>query len=172
MARNVEIKARVRDFAETSGRAQGLADRGIFEIDQRDVFFHARQGRLKLRNLSSGQAELIYYERSDETGPTTSDYVKVLGAEAAALEEALTRALGVRGEVRKSRKVFMVGRTRIHLDRVDGLGDYLELEVVLDEGEEAHEGEKVAMDLMRKLGVEPGDLVDGAYIDLLEEDLD
>ena len=172
MARNVEIKARVRDFAETSRRAQGLADSGIFEIDQRDVFFHARQGRLKLRNLSSEQAELIYYERPDETGPTTSDYVKVLGAEGAALEEALTRALGVRGEVRKSRKVFMVGRTRIHLDRVDGLGDYLELEVVLEEGEEASEGEKVAMDLMQKLGVEQDDLVDGAYIDLLEEDLD
>ena len=168
MARNVEIKARLRDFEETSRRAQDLADGGIVEIGQRDVFFQSPNGRLKLRNLSNGQAELIYYERPDATGPTTSDYLKVLGAEAEPLEEALARALGIRGEVRKSRKVFMVGRTRIHLDRVEDLGDYLELEVVLEENEDVAAGEEEAAVLMRELGVEPDDLIDGAYIDLLE----
>ncbi len=52
-------------------------------------------------------------------------------------------------------------------DRVEGLGDFLELEVVLEEAEEPEAGEAIAQDLMEKLGVLPHQLIDGAYIDLL-----
>jgi adenylate cyclase class IV len=62
--------------------------------------------------------------------------------------------------------VFLVGSTRIHLDRVQGLGDFLEIEVVLAEGQSHAEGHEVAESLMRALGVEPERLVAEAYIDL------
>jgi adenylate cyclase class IV len=61
----------------------------------------------------------------------------------------------------------MAGRTRIHLDRVEGLGDFLELEVVLSEGETTESGVKVAHELLARLGISPQQLIDGAYVDLL-----
>jgi adenylate cyclase class IV len=71
------------------------------------------------------------------------------------------------GRVRKTRLLLIVGATRIHLDRVEGLGDFLELEVVLRDGQTAEEGEAVAAQLLRELRIAPSQLVAGAYLDLL-----
>ena len=62
---------------------------------------------------------------------------------------------------------MLVGATRIHLDRVEGLGDFLELEVTLQDGQAEAEGTALAQDLMARLGVHAGQLVSGAYLDLL-----
>jgi predicted adenylyl cyclase CyaB len=80
----------------------------------------------------------------------------------------LELAYGIRGVVRKTRYLYLVGQTRIHLDDVDGLGQFMELEVVLEEGQSDAEGQRVAENLMWALGVEQSDLIDGAYMDLLE----
>ena len=85
----------------------------------------------------------------------------------AALKEALGTALGTSGRVAKERTLYMTGATRIHLDRVEGLGDYMELEVVLEEGVTEADGKACADRLMNSLGIEPEDLVSGAYVDLL-----
>jgi adenylate cyclase class IV len=69
--------------------------------------------------------------------------------------------------VQKHRTLFLAGRTRIHLDRVAGLGDFLELEVVLEDNEPSEVGVCEAHELMARLGVEPLQLVEGAYLDLL-----
>ena len=81
----------------------------------------------------------------------------------------LKLAYGIRGIVRKTRYLYLVGQTRIHLDDVEGLGQFMELEVVLKEEQSNEEGQKIAEDLMSALGVERGDLIDGAYMDLLEK---
>ena len=70
--------------------------------------------------------------------------------------------------MRKHRTLFLAGRTRIHLDRVEGLGDFLELEVVLEEGEPTEAATREAYDLMARLGVEPSQLIECAYVDLLD----
>jgi adenylate cyclase class IV len=126
------------------------------------------RGRLKLRVFGSGPGELIQYERSDCKEPTESRYLCASTPEPAALREALSRALGVRAVVRKTRTVHLAGRTRIHLDRVEGLGDFIELEVVLAPGEAASRGIAVARELMALLEIEAEDLVEAAYVDLLE----
>ena len=84
-----------------------------------------------------------------------------------ALRRALTLALGAIGRVRKQRTLYLVGRTRVHLDRVEGLGEFLELEVVLRDDETAEVGEAEAHALMGELGIVPAQLVEGAYLDLL-----
>ncbi|MBL4646441.1 MAG: class IV adenylate cyclase [Rhizobiales bacterium] len=71
--------------------------------------------------------------------------------------------------VRKTRLLYLVGRTRIHVDNVEGLGDFMELEVMLDDNENTQAGENEARDLMQKLGIEDNDLVEGAYADLLAD---
>jgi adenylate cyclase class IV len=80
----------------------------------------------------------------------------------------LAAALGVRGEVRKRRELVLVGQTRVHLDVVEGLGTFVELEVVLEAGQSDADGEAVARALLRELGLGEADLLPVAYIDLLE----
>ena len=69
----------------------------------------------------------------------------------------------------KTRYLYLVGQTRIHLDDVEGLGQFMELEVVLEEGQSDADGQRIAEVLMSALGVESEDLIDGAYMDLLEK---
>jgi predicted adenylyl cyclase CyaB len=167
MPRNVEIKARLRDAAGVRQRAEELADGPPEVIPQTDTFFHAPHGRLKLRELENGAGELIHYERPDAAGPKESRYAIVHVEQADPLRRALADALGVRCVVRKTRTLLMAGQTRIHLDQVEGLGAFLALEVVLRPEQEAADGERIAGDLMRRLGIEAEDLVGGAYADLL-----
>lgn len=168
MSRNVEIKARVPDLDSVEVRARAVATEGPTVIHQDDTFFAASRGRLKLRVLGGGAAQLIHYDRPDASGPKVSDYVIAAVPEPAPLREALTRSYGLRGRVVKRRILYLAGRTRIHLDRVDGLGDFVELEVVLREGEPAEAGRAEALALMAQLGIEGSQLVEGAYLDLME----
>ena len=167
MARNVEIKARIASVEAVLARAASIADGAPVVIDQDDTFFAVAHGRLKLRRFADGSAELIQYHRDDRADAKASDYVRVPVADADALADALTRACGTRGRVRKRRLLLMAGQTRIHLDRVDRLGDFIELEVVLRDGEDDAHGIAVAEDLMRALGLADAPRVAGAYRDLL-----
>jgi len=167
MPRNIEIKARIDKFEALLVKAQTLADGPPQTIAQDDTFFACAKGRLKLRDFGDGQAELIHYQRADAAGPKVSDYVRVPSADPAALREALSRAWGVIGRVRKTRLLLLAGQTRIHLDRVEGLGDFVELEVVLREGQAEADGVVIAEALLARLGVAPAQRVAGAYLDLL-----
>jgi predicted adenylyl cyclase CyaB len=169
MPTNIEIKARVRDVAALRARAQELSDASVQVIPQEDTFFATQKGRLKLRELGPALGQLVYYERADQGGPKRSDYRIFETHDVAGLREILSLALGVRGVVKKVRSLYLVGQTRLHLDDVDGLGQFMELEVVLQPGQSEAEGMNVAMGLMAELGVEETDLLEGAYMDLLEQ---
>ena len=167
MARNIEIKAHIPSVAAVLERAAALADQGPTEIRQDDTFFECRSGRLKLRTFANGEGELIFYRRTDEHGPKESFYVRTPTAAPHSLRETLALACGVVGRVRKIRTLFIAGRTRIHLDIVENLGHFLELEVVLREDESTDVGVREAHELMQRLGVTPSQLIDRAYVDLL-----
>ena len=167
MARNVEIKARIESIEATAARAAALADQGPIEIQQDDTFFTCDRGRLKLRALSADAGQLIFYRRPDQAGPKESFFVISPTASPDSLREALSLAYGQAGRVRKHRTLYLVGRTRVHLDRIEGRGDFLELEVVLSEGEDSGPGLDEAHRLMAALGVAADQLVDVAYVDLL-----
>jgi predicted adenylyl cyclase CyaB len=167
LARNIEIKAHIPSVAAIFERAAPLADEGPTEIKQDDTFFECRSGRLKLRTFADGTGELIFYRRSDEHGPKESFYVRTPTVAPDSLREALALAYGVVGRVRKNRTLFIAGRTRIHLDVVENLGEFLELEVVLRDDESTDVGVREAHELMQRLGVEPSQLIDRAYVDLL-----
>jgi len=168
MATNIEIKARVDDFEALKARAESLSDQPLAVIPQEDTFFNIAKGRLKLRALAPDRGYLIYYERPDQDGPKRSDYHLAETRDPENLKTALSLALGVRGVVRKTRYLYMVGQTRIHLDDVEGLGNFMELEVVLKEGQSDAEGQAIAEDLMRRLEVREEALLEGAYMDLIE----
>lgn len=168
MATNIEIKARVDDFENLKARAASLSDQPLKIIPQEDTFFNIEKGRLKLRIQVPDQGYLIYYERPDQDGPKRSDYHLAETHDPQSLKTTLALALGIRGVVKKTRYLYMVGQTRIHLDEVEGLGHFVELEVVMREGQGDAEGQAIAEDLMRRLGVRDDALIEGAYMDLLE----
>lgn len=165
---NIEIKARLHNFADIRTRAGQLSDRPLEVIPQEDTFFVTPKGRLKLRLLGPDRAQLVWYTRPDQEGPKRSDYEIFETKEPEKLKSILAAAYGLRGVVRKTRYLYLVGQTRVHLDDVEGLGQFLELEVVLREGQSEAEGQAIAEDLMMKLGVEKEDLLEGAYMDLIE----
>lgn len=168
MPANVEIKARIPSVDALLPLAQALSDdKHLQRIHQDDTFFTVPHGRLKLREFHDGAGELIHYLRPDAAGPKLSDYLLVPVAEPDLLREVLLRACGLVGRVRKHRILVLVGQTRIHLDQVEGLGEFLELEVMLHDGQTEAEGHAIAHDLMDRLGVRPDQLVQGAYLDLL-----
>jgi predicted adenylyl cyclase CyaB len=167
MARNVEIKAHIDSVESLASKIAAIASEGPIEIVQDDTFFVCESGRLKLRMFSDHDGELIFYRRPNRRGPKESFYLRSCTSSPETLRDSLSLAYGQAGRVRKRRTLFLAGRIRIHLDRVEGLGDFLELEVVLAENESSEAGVREANELMEKLGVAPSQLVEHAYVDLL-----
>lgn len=167
MPRNIEIKARIQSVEVLALKAAAVATQGPIEITQDDTFFRCESGRLKLRAFSAKEGELIFYRRANEHGPKESFYVRTPTANPEGLRECLTLAYGQVGRVLKHRTLYLIGRTRVHLDQVEGLGHFLELEVVLEENESIEAGVAEAHSLMAQLGVGPSQLVETAYVDLL-----
>nr|XP_054761656.1 uncharacterized protein LOC129268097 [Lytechinus pictus] len=172
MRSNVEIKARVTNPDHLRALAKDFADEQETDVmKQVDTFFNCGKGRLKLReiiNHPTRPSKLVAYIRSDQEGPKESKYSITEVDDAESLKQTLGMALGVRGVVKKTRTLMMIGQTRLHIDEVEGLGNFMELEVVLEEDQTQEEGIKIAQDLMEKLSIHQSDLISGAYMDLLE----
>jgi len=169
VAVNIEIKARVHDFAGLKRMAEQLSDTPCQVIPQEDTFFNCLHGRLKLRRLGPERGQLVYYIRQDISGPKHSDYKIFATGDPAGLKLILSEAYGIRGVISKVRYLYMIGQTRIHLDDVKGLGKFMELEVVLHPEQTDAEGQAIVEDLMYKLGIQECDLIETAYMDLLEK---
>jgi homotetrameric cytidine deaminase len=165
---NLELKARDPEPQQTEARcrALGACDEGVLE--QRDTYFAGRHGRLKLREQDSSAAELIAYRRPDTREAQESAFIRAGVADPAALREALGAALGETVVVVKRRRLWMWENVRIHLDDVQELGTFIELEAMVGPGlntpEEA--AEKVAR-LRSELAIADDALVAAGYADLL-----
>jgi predicted adenylyl cyclase CyaB len=153
MARNIEIKARIDSVGALAEKVAAIADEGPIEIFQDDTFFTCEHGRMKLRAFSPTEGQVIFYQRPNEKGPKESSYIISPTAAPDSLREALSLAYGQAGRVRKQRTLYVVGRTRVQLDRVEGLGEFVELEVVLSEGEGTRPDIEEAQGLMALLGI-------------------
>ncbi|MEY2653331.1 MAG: hypothetical protein RLZZ524_358, partial [Pseudomonadota bacterium] len=145
-------------------RVAAIATQGPELLLQDDTFFGCAQGRLKLRAFGpdaqgrTPTAELIFYRRADAAGPRACHYRISACPDPDGMRTLLAEAQGQTGRVRKRRMLYLVGRTRVHLDRVEGLGDFLELEVVMRDGEPPETGLDEARALMATLGIAPSHL--------------
>ncbi len=171
MPSNIEIKARLSDPEKTESLVREIADGEPIIIEQNDVFYTSPRGRLKLRTLAPDRGELIHYERPDQAEPVSSEYIIAQTSEPAKLDTILCMTLGARGRILKTRKLYMVGRTRIHIDDVEHLGHFLEIEVVMEPDESPEAGQAEAAELMQKFNIKNEDLVEYAYIDLMETEI-
>ena len=172
---NVESKTRCPDLDEVARLVSALGARYEGRLEQVDTYFRAPCGRLKLREISyhapggqvSASAELIRYERPDESGARVSTYERTAIEDVESRKTKLAEAHGVRGCVRKHRDLWILDSTRIHLDDVEGLGSFVELETV-SLGVPGVEERREHDQLWSALGLDARATVDGSYIDLLE----
>jgi predicted adenylyl cyclase CyaB len=169
MPSNIEIKAALKNRDAVESVAARLSDSPPEIIYQHDVFFRCEGARLKLRIFAPNQGELIRYERPDVSGTRRSRYKIARTADPQALLAILTETLGSTGAVTKKRTLYRAGQTRIHIDEVEGLGEFLELEVVLRPQQSETEGAQIADGLLAELGIEKSELIGGAYVDLLRQ---
>ncbi len=169
MPHNLEIKVQVASLAPYRRRAAAIPGcRRAAVLRQADHYFRVDRGYLKLRVVRGGTSELIYYERPKRKGARESRYLKWAVSEADAALRLLTAALGVETVVRKTREVFLVDGARIHLDRVAGLGTFVEIEVLM---ERAGRGSaRLMADLCERLQL-PKKTTPGSYRDLLRDSL-
>jgi predicted adenylyl cyclase CyaB len=146
-------------------RLLGATDEGF--LHQRDTYFAVTAGRLKLREeLSSGTAELIFYERPSDDGIRSSAYVRAR-VEGEETRHLLGLALGIAGVVTKTRRLFLWHGVRIHLDDVEGLGSFIELEAVVSDHIDAVEARAQVEFLLEALKIDVAELEPGGYLELL-----
>ncbi len=165
--KNIEIKAKIRDYEKIKILIEDLCGIPIQTEHQEDTFFNTQNGRLKLRK-SDNQSEIIYYNRPNSFEPKQSNIAISFTENPDTLKSVLSKSLGICGVVNKKRILYKYAQTRIHLDDVKGLGKFIELEVVLKSNQTSIDGETIAYKLMDKFGIQKTDLIDVAYIDLIE----
>ncbi len=166
-ARNVELKAQDPDPSRTLQRAlaAGARDHGL--LAQRDTYFAVPRGRLKLREEEPGGATLIAYQRPDAAAERVSSYRLVPVPDPDPLRAALDAACGVAAVVVKRRRLLAWETVRIHLDEVEELGSFLELEAVAEPGSDLSRERAQVAHLRAVLEIPDAALREGSYADAL-----
>jgi len=163
MARNIEIKARLADLSAARAVAVGLGARAYVVEEQVDSYYALESGRrVKVRRINGGRSELIDYQRPEATGVRASDYTitPLPDRDAAPAGEPLV-------VVRKRREVLLIDNVRVHLDQVDELGTFLELEAVVDAAHDDRACRAQVDRIMEALGLREADLIRASYAELL-----
>lgn len=164
--RNLEAKFPLADPARARLAAQALGYRERGVLAQRDTFFRVATGKLKLREQQDG-AWLIHYGRSESGGLQLSNYEIAVVADVDATRAILAAALGVLAEVRKRRVLLMRENIRLHLDIVEGLGEFGEIEAVVAPEDDPERSRARVGELLRALGIARADLIDVSYFELM-----
>ena len=163
-----EFKARCSDPAALEARLQPLRPRIVGEDEQRDTYFRCTNGRLKLREGRIENA-LIHYKRPDEKGTKASEVLLYRHEPGSALKQILTAAFGIRVTVEKKRRILFVENVKFHFDDVPGLGQFVEVEALDENGDAGLDKLKEQCLFYADLfGIAPADYVAESYSDLLE----
>jgi adenylate cyclase, class 2 len=164
-ARNIELKAKLRDPAAARYTALQIATDYVGVQQQTDTYFVCPQGRMKLREIVGQPAYLVWYDRPDDLQSKDSNYL--LQEVTPERIRTLKVEMGIRAIVAKQREIFLVQNVRIHLDEVEQLGSFIEFEAVLSPTVRAPTGRRQLMELQKLFRIEPDDLLRTSYVDML-----
>ena len=167
---NIEIKARTNKHPHI--REVLVRHNAIFKgtDHQVDTYYHVNDGRLKLRQ-GTIEKSLIYYKRDDQEGPKASHVSLYHPEKDTDLASLLQRALGVWKVVDKQREIYFIENVKIHLDSVEGLGTFVEIEAIDSEGTIGKE--KLLSQcrfFMQQFDIQEVDLISHSYSDMVEEE--
>lgn len=164
---NIEIKARSTDVAAIREYLKKNHTRHPGTDIQTDTYFDVPEGRLKLREGNIENA-LIHYQRENKSGPKASHVILYQTDPTKKLKQVLTAALNIKVIVRKTREIYFINNVKFHIDEVDGLGSFVEIEAIDKTGTIGED------ELMRQcqfylaeLKIEEQDLITLSYSDML-----
>ncbi len=193
---NIELKARYPDLGRAEKIALEMGAKFGGELRQIDTYFKVHRGRLKLREMSSGdpeivldplsiprrawdrgdapepvqvpgrEAQLIFYERPNEPSARQSHYQIYPVSDLDKLKELLTHALGIWKVIKKTRRLFWFENVRIHLDRVEGLGDFIEFEGIVEEAQQTNAVRQKVERLQQVFNLSASHLISSSYAEL------
>ena len=146
--------------------AEKVATERLGSEHQIDTYFVCQKGRLKLREINSQTSQLIFYERPDDEESKLSRYCLINVTDPESLKNALSSVLGIENVVDKQRDIYLYENVRIHLDRVAGLGSFLEFEAVLSPVDSKESGREQLAVLCEQFGIVKTDLVAASYTDM------
>lgn len=169
MPMNVEVKVRIDDPSAWASRLECVAGERVVGLAQEDTFYAVSRERLKMRCDLDGQCELIYYRRPDREGARVSAYSRQPVRDVATRRAELEACFGVCETVRKMRSVFIVEGARVHLDHVEGLGNFVEIAVPVTDDCSIHRAHALAARLSDRIGLGECTAVAQAYGDLRSE---
>jgi predicted adenylyl cyclase CyaB len=167
MAQNVEIKVAVADLAALQAAVEHIGARWSETQEQVDRYYVvAGAERVKLRTINGSAAQLIRYARPETAAARTSTY------EVTPVRDESARACLVpKGPplviVRKRRGIWLRDNMRFHLDTVEGLSTYLELEAVVDAAHDEPTCRAQVDEIVAALGLDPATFIRASYADLL-----
>ena len=164
---NIEIKARCADPEAIRSYLQKANARFAGTDHQTDTYFNVFNGRLKLRE-GNIENNLIWYTRSDEEGPKSSLFSLVKIPDASGFKSMMEKATGIKVVVRKQREIYYIENVKFHIDTVEGLGPFMEIEAGNLLAEKSKEELQEQCDYyIREMGIREPDLVAVSYSDLL-----
>ena len=136
---------------------------------QTDTYFNVHNGRLKLRE-GNIENNLIYYERSDQAGPKSSDFILTKIPDARNLKESLSKAAGIKTVVKKKREIYYIDNVKFHIDEVESLGSFIEIEAGnINADLSKDELQQQCEFYMQQFGIKDEDLIRVSYSDMLLE---
>jgi adenylate cyclase, class 2 len=166
---NVEIKARCSNAERV--RNYLLTNNADFKGTdfQTDTYFNVKNGRLKLRE-GNIENNLIYYERENQAGPKSSSFILTKIPDTDKLKESLASADGIKVVVKKKREIYYIKNVKFHIDEVDGLGDFVEIEAGnIDVDLSKDELQQQCEFYMQQFDIEEKNLIEVSYSDMLME---
>ncbi len=164
---NIEIKARCADPEKAAEILSELNAEHIGTDHQVDTYFRVEEGRLKLRE-GNIENNLIFYKRSDQAGPKRSDVILHPAGNDPNLKHILEETLGILIVVDKIRDIYFIDNVKFHIDNVEGLGTFVEIEAIGEEAE-AFGLNRQCRHFMDALNIGEDQLISISYSDLLLE---
>lgn len=167
---NLEIKLECRDPGLARAICVSYGATFIGVLDQTDTYSRLPQGRLKKRECPGEPTEFIFYERADAARPRMSRFT--IYSEREAETRFGRNPLPVWVVVKKRRELFIAGNVRIHLDSVEGLGDFVEFEALVSGDHSAAKCHAAIAALREALAPVLGEPISLGYSDLLARGTD
>ena len=165
---NLELKATYANLEKANSVAKEIGASLTWTKKQTDTYYKVANGKLKLRQHDNGPSELIGYSRSELADARVSDYQIYLTKDPASLKDILSKTLGIRLVVVKIRTLYLWENVRIHLDKVEQLGNFIEFEAVMDECNNEQISQERIKFLKSKFNIGESDYIASGYFELLD----
>ncbi len=165
--KNIEFKAKVKDIDSLERQLKTLSPVYKGLDHQIDTYFNVHRGRLKMREGNIENA-LIHYERDDTAEQKQSDVILYRHDPDQSLRDILILHLGIKAVVDKKRKIYFIDNIKFHFDVVKGLGTFVEVEAIDQDGSYDVDALKKQCDkYFQFFELEKSDLVDVSYCDMV-----